>query len=71
MEYDHRDLIPPWGHGLLHGEEGKPTMPVCFDRNEGALPSQWTSMVGRDNRGMIGHSRMLLGDRQPIAHDFQ
>ena len=20
LESDHRDLIPPWGHGLLHGE---------------------------------------------------
>ena len=24
LEYDHRDLIPPWGYRLLHGETGKP-----------------------------------------------
>ena len=54
LEYDHRDLIPPWGHGLLHGEKGKPTMPVCFDRNEGALPSRRTEMVGKDSGGTAG-----------------
>ena len=40
LELGHRDLIPPWGHRLLHGEERKPTMPVCFDCNEGAFPSR-------------------------------
>ena len=49
LEYDHRDLIPPWDQGLLHGEDGKPTILVSFDRNEGALPSQRTGMVGKDN----------------------
>lgn len=28
LESDHRDLIPPWGHGLFHGEAEKPTMAV-------------------------------------------
>ena len=45
----HRDLIPPWGHGLLHGEAEKPTMPVWYDRNGSALPSCLTRMVGKDN----------------------
>ena len=57
LEYDHRDLIPPWGHRLLHSEEGKPTMPVCFDRNGGAFPSQRTGMVGKDNNERAGHGR--------------
>ena len=35
LESDHRDLIPPWGHGLLHGDEEKPTMAVWHDRYEG------------------------------------
>ena len=37
LESDHRDLIPPWGHGLLHGEEKKPTMAVWHDRYEGVF----------------------------------
>ena len=37
LESDHRDLIPPWGHGLLQGEAGKATMLVCFDRYEGVF----------------------------------
>ena len=57
MEYDHRDLIPPWGHGLIHGEEGKSTMTVCFDRNGGALPSRRTGMVCKDNDGRASHGR--------------
>ena len=57
LEYEHRDLIPPWGHGLFQGEAEKPTTPVCFDRNGGALPSRRTGMVGRDNDGRVGHGR--------------
>ena len=29
-------------------------MPVCFDRNEGALPSRRTEMVGKDSGGTAG-----------------
>ena len=57
LEYDHRDLIPPWGHRLLHGEAEKPTMLVWLDRNEVALPSRQTGMVGSDNDGHAGHGR--------------
>ena len=71
LELDHRDLIPPWGHGLLHGEAGKPTMAVWHDGNGGALPSQLTAMAGRDNRGMTAHNRILLGSRQPIRRPFR
>ena len=35
LESDHRDLIPPWGHGLLHGEAEKSTMAVWHDQHEG------------------------------------
>ena len=37
LEYDHRDLIPPWGYRLLHGETEKPTMAVWHDRYEGVF----------------------------------
>ena len=57
LEYDHRDLIPPWGHEHFFREEEKPTMPVCFDRNGGALPSRRTGMVGKSNDGCAGHGR--------------
>ena len=57
MEYDHRDLIPPWGRRLLHVEAKKPTMPVCFDRNGGALPSRQTGTVDKVNDGRTGHGR--------------
>ena len=57
LEYDHRDLIPPWGHGLLHSEAEKPTTPVCFDRNGGALPSRQTGTVDKGNDGCAGHGR--------------
>lgn len=57
LEYIHRDLIPPWGHRLLHGKVKKPTTPVCFDRNGGALPSWRTGMVGKSNDGCAGHGR--------------
>ena len=37
LEYDHRDLIPPWGYRLLHGETEKPNMAVWHDRYEGVF----------------------------------
>ena len=49
MEYDHRDFIPPWGHGLFDDEAEKPAMPVCLDCNRGALPSWLTRMVDKGN----------------------
>ena len=49
LEFDHRDLIPPWGHRLLHGEERKPSMAVWLDCNRGALPSWLTRMVDKGN----------------------
>lgn len=70
MEFDHRDLIPPWGHGLFPGEAEKPTMPVWLDRNGGALPSRWTTMVGRGNCTMTVHGRRIFGSRQPIQQAF-
>ena len=57
LESVHRDLIPPWGHGLLHGEEGKPTIPVCYDRNGDTLPSRQTGTVDKVNDGRSGHGR--------------
>ena len=57
LEYDHRDLIPPWGRRLLHGEAKKPTTAVCFDRNGGALPSRRTGIVGKDNNRRADHGR--------------
>ena len=35
LESEPRDLIPPWGHGLFHGETEKPTMAVWHDQREG------------------------------------
>ena len=66
LELDHRDLIPPWGHRLLHGEAEKPTMPVWFDRNEDALPSRWTGMVGKENDGHTGNGRHKANSIQSI-----
>ena len=55
LESDHRDLIPPWDHGLLQGEAGKATMPVWLDRYEGVflhgrLPWRARTAVGRQRR---------------------
>ena len=57
LEYDYRDLIPPWGHGLLHSEAEKPTTPVCFDRNDSASPSRRTEMVGKDSGGTAAQNQ--------------
>ena len=71
LEYDHRSLIPPWGHGLLRGEAGKPAMPVCFDRNGDALSSRRTGMVGGESRGMTPHSSSEFGGIQLIQRPFR
>ena len=66
MEYDHRDLIPPWGHRLLHGEAEKPTMPVWLDRYGGALPSRQTGLVGKDNGRQATPQPVRNGSNQAV-----
>lgn len=66
LESDYRDLIPPWGHGLLHGEEEKPTMAVWHDRHEGVFPSWLTAVAGKGNCTTAAHSRTGFDSRQPI-----
>ena len=70
LEYDHRDLIPPWGHGLLHSEAEKPTMAVWHDRYDGVFPSWLTAMTGKDNCKTAAHGGTMLDDRQPIQETF-
>lgn len=57
LEYDHRDLIPPWGHRLFFDEAETPTMPVWLDRNGDTLPSRQTGTVDKVNDGRSGHGR--------------
>ena len=57
LESDHRDLIPPWGHGLLHGEaerqawqSGMISMKVCSimaDR-DGGRREPWDDTTQQD-----------------------
>ena len=60
------DLIPPWGHRLLHGEAEKPTMPVWLDRYGGALPSRRTGLVGKDNGRQATPQPVRNGSNQAV-----
>ena len=66
LESDHRDLFPPWGHRLFHGEAGKPTMAVWHDRYDGVFPSWLTAVAGKGNCTTAAHSRTGFDSRQPI-----
>ena len=57
LEFDHRDLIPPWGHEHFFREEEKPSIPVSHDRNGDTLPSRQTGTVDKVNDGRTGHGR--------------
>ena len=59
-------MIPPWGHGLFHGEAEKPTMPVWHDRYDGVFPSWLTAVAGKGNCTTAAHSRTGFDSRQPI-----